>query len=387
MAKHITELNIESYKGITGLEIKDLGDVNILVGDNNSGKTSVLEIINTLGDLNDLGKWSSNTRRNRFISLLPFDAFNLLFNKNDETKKEIRFSILENSNKIYFSIKGHIESYEMTEKEIDKILKNRFSSASEQLSVLDSEINEYEENGSNDEADDKMVTVEKLILDFDCKDSVKSRFSSQKDVWNFQKHLGFSKMPHQIVEVTSISPTQHSDGNLFLSDVLDDSVLYLEMIEVLKEFDDKIISLNADRTSNPFSLNPVYKILSSNFKEAMPLSTYGDGTKKAILLMSAVIKASDGILLIDEFETALHTKAMNKVFSWIVATCKKLNVQLFMTTHSIEAVDKILNCNENELGNIRIITLEKKANKTYARVLNGHDAHEYRENLEMELRI
>ena len=31
--------------------------------------------------------------------------------------------------------------------------------------------------------------------------------------------------------------------------------------------------------------------------------------KKAILLMSAVIAAKDGILLLDEFETAIHTSA------------------------------------------------------------------------------
>ena len=60
--------------------------------------------------------------------------------------------------------------------------------------------------------------------------------------------------------------------------------------------------------------------------------------KKAILLMSAVITAQNGILLLDEFETAIHTSAMIKVFSWILRACKKLNVQIFLTSHSEEAI-------------------------------------------------
>ena len=56
--------------------------------------------------------------------------------------------------------------------------------------------------------------------------------------------------------------------------------------------------------------------------------------KKAILLISAVVNAKNGILLLDEFETAIHTTAMNKVFSWILKSCLKLNVQLFLTSHS-----------------------------------------------------
>ena len=40
--------------------------------------------------------------------------------------------------------------------------------------------------------------------------------------------------------------------------------------------------------------------------------------------MSAVIAAKDGILLLDEFETAIHTSAMNKTFKWIIESCKKI---------------------------------------------------------------
>ena len=48
MINHIEQLEISSYRGIQCLSLPDLGDVNIFVGDNNTGKTSVLEAIQFL---------------------------------------------------------------------------------------------------------------------------------------------------------------------------------------------------------------------------------------------------------------------------------------------------------------------------------------------------
>lgn len=102
---------------------------------------------------------------------------------------------------------------------------------------------------------------------------------------------------------------------------------------------------------------------------------YGDGMKKAILLMSAVVKAKNGILLLDEFETAIHTSAMNKTFHWILRTCRKLNVQVFLTSHSKEAIDKVLKCAPEIQDDIALSMLEQilmdiyKADETWNIIL------------------
>ena len=44
--KNINEINIKSFRGIRNLRLTDLAQVNIIAGNNNCGKTSVLEIIN-----------------------------------------------------------------------------------------------------------------------------------------------------------------------------------------------------------------------------------------------------------------------------------------------------------------------------------------------------
>ena len=108
--------------------------------------------------------------------------------------------------------------------------------------------------------------------------------------------------------------------------------------------------------------------------------------KKAVLMMSAVIAAKDGILLLDEFETAIHTSAMTKTFKWILETCIKLNVQVFLTSHSREAIDKLLKCSTDCLDRISVYTLYKDDEGMSVRQLSGRKAIEAQDEMGLELR-
>jgi recombinational DNA repair ATPase RecF len=63
----ISSLHIEGYRGFEDFEMNDLGRINLLVGTNNSGKTSVLEaiyLLSTAGDPASLGQllWQRGER-------------------------------------------------------------------------------------------------------------------------------------------------------------------------------------------------------------------------------------------------------------------------------------------------------------------------------------
>jgi predicted ATPase len=49
----ISSIRIEGYRGFEHFEMSGLGRVNLLVGTNNSGKTSVLEAIYLLSSMGD----------------------------------------------------------------------------------------------------------------------------------------------------------------------------------------------------------------------------------------------------------------------------------------------------------------------------------------------
>ena len=266
----LSELNIEKYRGIDSLKLEDLGRVNVIAGENNTGKTSILEVIESLERPNDLRAWRLIGRRegnSMRISTTSYDTMKSLFPINNENKKTSIVYSGEYNNKLF--------TVELTGEFSDTIL-----------------------NGEN--------------------------FGSDK-IYNVQRGFATSTdIIASIVEnVVYVSPTQHANNSFYLNALMTDPKLYEQFVEIMKEFD----------------------------------PDFGDGMKKAMLLLSALLKAKDGILLLDEFETAIHVSVMGKVFKWIIENAAKLNVQIFMTSHSLEAINSVLKCCPDMQKDIRMITL------------------------------
>lgn len=68
--KHLENITIHRFRGLRDLTLQDLGEINLLVGVNNSGKTSVLEAISTYCCPLDLLAWL-NTAWQREIKSSP----------------------------------------------------------------------------------------------------------------------------------------------------------------------------------------------------------------------------------------------------------------------------------------------------------------------------
>jgi AAA15 family ATPase/GTPase len=69
----------------------------------------------------------------------------------------------------------------------------------------------------------------------------------------------------------------------------------------------------------------------------------GDGFRRALAIALSIPSSRGGLLLIDEIETALHVSFLQKLFAWLIRTCEASDVQLFATTHSLEAVSAMIN--------------------------------------------
>ena len=67
------------------------------------------------------------------------------------------------------------------------------------------------------------------------------------------------------------------------------------------------------------------------------------------------------------------------------------DVQLFITTHSLEAVDGILETQDYKGNNtedrINVITLRKDGEKTLSRSMKGFDVYREREEFGLEVRL
>jgi AAA15 family ATPase/GTPase len=81
----------------------------------------------------------------------------------------------------------------------------------------------------------------------------------------------------------------------------------------------------------------------------VPIHTMGDGLRRALHLAIVLAEVEPGgVLLIDEIEVGMHTSVLSGVFDWIVKACQEIGIQLFATTHSLEAVDAMLEGTEKQ---------------------------------------
>ena len=73
-------------------------------------------------------------------------------------------------------------------------------------------------------------------------------------------------------------------------------------------------------------------------KEMIPVTQMGQGFNRLLNIYSEVIASEVNVLLIDEIENGLHYSVMPQVFEGLFNAVKELDIQIFATTHSWECI-------------------------------------------------
>jgi AAA15 family ATPase/GTPase len=109
-------------------------------------------------------------------------------------------------------------------------------------------------------------------------------------------------------------------------------------LDLIRSFDNNILDIQI--LSTPTARATLY----IEHKELgfAPLYVFGDGFKRTLVIALTLLTTASGVLLIDEIETSIHVSALSRVFSWLIETCRQREIQLFVTTHSLEAIDAML---------------------------------------------
>ena len=78
------------------------------------------------------------------------------------------------------------------------------------------------------------------------------------------------------------------------------------------------------------------------FPQRLPINVLGDGFRKVLRIILSIYEYSNGIVLIDEMDNGLHYSVMQKLWEAIFDAAEKYNVQLFVTTHSIDLLRSLV---------------------------------------------
>lgn len=362
--KTLTQLRIDNFRGIRDLNIEHLTSINVIVGDNNCGKTSVMEAIQFLRSGSPANIYNIARLRDRtltFFSNSLYDSFICMFPKEDD-KLQINLSGEYDSQPVSYVLSG-TESKELIDlNELDRIARREFAEANgeTETDVFD---------GSSVYTIGEQTLTENIRLN------------------RLTRMTGTLLRMNTQIKISYVAPFEHLNGNIINSIIKNDAYKSI-CLSALQLFDSEIEDMMIFRSD--VSNRPV-EYLKHKRLGNMPLSTYGDGIKKVLVLANAIAGATGGILLIDEIETAIHKKYYNDIFRFIVKACRTFDVQVFITTHSIEAIDGLLATQDYDVQSkedaVTVVTLRRENHKTYSRVLQGREVFENREAFGFEVRL
>lgn len=359
----INSIKVKSFRGIKDLMISNCKRINFILGNNNNGKTSLLEVITLL---NGRGKEDLQYLILKRHGRIENKDLIYLFNR-DTKEINVEFQLKKEKFKVFSNY------------EINKVLFNE-----EQLSNKEN-IKELQRIFPN---------IPFINLFFKGKEA--TYFNVNYNVNDEEKNfiltdvnslLNVKKETNFVSNIYYLSPYEHYlNSKQNVSDLLKSEIFKPIFLNLLKNFDENIEDVAYLESKSPFK-NTFDLYVKCKGRDAEPISIYGDGIKKAIVISDAIARSVNGILLIDEIETSLHHQILSDIFYLLIRAAEQFNIQVFITTHSKETIETFLDIEkELNLNNVQFYTLKKTEKKTYCKFISSKDLNEQNDKFYTEVR-
>ncbi len=298
-------INIQNLRAITNLNVDNLGQVNLFVGKNNSGKTTLLEALFFLiGATNP--KLPVNTNIFRGLGFLRHEWWDTFFHD------------LDSNNNII--IKGQVRN---SQEERKLIIKPLFEKPSKS-EFITSDIISININGGDSKS---VLHPEGLELLFSSSNN--SEMNTQSKIFMSEDQLLTEGTKQSSIRGVFVSPSTRFDWKPRFSSIQRKKKIN-ELVSYLKEIDQSI---------NDIRLNDVGILeVDVGLPNLIPVNLLGGGIASILSVALAMLDMKDGIVLIDEIENGLHYSLLQKLWQAIFSWSKELNIQVFITTHSNECI-------------------------------------------------
>ena len=340
-------IKIKNLRAITELEIDNLGQVNLLVGQNNCGKTTVLEALFLL-----IGA----TNPHLPISVNSFRGLNIF---HDELWPTF-FHNMNIDNPI--NISGETTDKQGTRSlEIQARRKERsiFSGATDEVKA------------STGDSNIPFITDGLELISTNSLEPGEQHLSA---VFQNGKGIGTEGAQECPTKGIFLHSTLQSDwrgrfGSLQRRKQED------QVVTLLKEIDPAITSL---------VLNEMGLIEADiGLADRIPVNLMGGGIVKFLSVALAMLDAQDGIVLIDEIENGLRHSAQETLWKAVLTWAEKLNVQVFATTHSYECIRAFEKASRDNLFslNAKLCRIERDKEKIRSVEISTNDLEVMLENM------
>ena len=332
-------IRVERYRGIGGLVLDAPGRVNLIVGVNNAGKTSLLEAIYLLAHQNDeralldairwRGRVEGDPHPFWLVEQLPRMAcISGCFDQIQNNRTSVEFEVVV---------------------EPDSDVEDQTSFLSK-LSIGSS----YGEHTQHTDVvffGDRPQRTRFEGQHWLCRSAFTSPFSANR--------------PETLARCNKESLEAGTKQRLidFIRERVDPGLRNIEL---------------ADRFNR-------FLVSHEDFEKAPDLAAFGEGMRRVFEIGLLFADVRGGVLLVDEFENAIHTGLLMEFTRLVQDLAVELNVQVFLSTHSKEAIDAFV-LNEYATEDVVGYAINRTGDETRARRYDGNRLRKLHDAVDFDLR-
>jgi predicted ATPase len=328
----LSSLTIRNFRGLEDLNVPHLGRVNLIVGKNNSGKSSILEALRIYAQqasqtlLDELVAAHDETLRTQMSATadedeqVPYENF--FTGRRFPTSKDGAIYIGDKEGREYLKIS---HSYYQEERSVDSL---GFSTV-RRIPMAKNELDDEEANQA-------------LLVSSAKRDQPKWLGISDSP------RRGRAPNPDPLALPVGYVPTSILPSSS-LADLWDSIALtnYDDVVRAgLRIIEPRVEGVAFVKRDNPRSRfegerTAIIKLQGSD--RPVTLNSMGDGMVRVLQLLLLLVPAKGGLYLVDEFENGLHYSVQEKVWEMIFELAKTTNIQVFATTHSWDCIEAFKN--------------------------------------------
>lgn len=331
----LTTLELENYRGFPRYRLDDLARVNLLVGKNNCGKTSLLEAVHLVvsgGDPSVLAgtAWqrgevgfAGRTRQRKAQETCPVLTH---FFHGHEFHAGVSFTV-RTGGAIGDMIVRVVEIGDLPRIERERLFPEPHQTGFFEPWTLRNELAvRIERRGTQQEHSNAfVVTADGAVLPA----AFPSSSGIHQDVRDGARPVQF--VAPDYVEARSVSEmwdraiTEGREGEV------------VETMRILEPSLRGIFFLSGHESPRFGGRGGILAEFGRGGRRT-PLGTHGGGMYRLLKLSLSLVRCGGGVLLVDEIDTGLHYSIMGDMWRLVTEAARRTGVQVFATTHSSDCV-------------------------------------------------
>ena len=324
MSLKIESITLERFRVFRELTIRGLGRVNLITGKNNTGKSSVLEGLRLL---------ANDATPDVIYDILRYREENI-----EEAEEEGNPADPDS----LFLVSGLFHGFPLLSEDPEPIAISTTSGKSSSMSMtihLDWFLEEPDSDG-----------VKLVLLDKPEPDGIAALRVETQDTTRTHRLDRFGRYLHPMHRARFKSSNGTRMSCIFVSPYSGESTGVLgplwdkialsdrekDVVEGLRIIDPQISAVSMVGSTRR-KLTAIVR--TDNIARPIPLRSFGDGLNRLFGIILALVNARGGLLLVDEFENGLHHTVQLDVWRTIFQLAQTLDIQVFATSHSWDAVE------------------------------------------------